>query len=150
MNENFENNRIEKEALLDYVNSKIATYVVEPSIYKYAYENSEAFRNFINNTSDETNKYFNALKREKAVKNFRKGLFGVAAATTLLAPFAIASGVSSAIKIKKIKDTIGTPEFEEFFNFLAEKTYEGLLLDFVLTQSAYEMAAKIDNKQYED
>lgn len=146
MNENLENNLIEKEAILNYVNDKIATYVVEPSIYKYAYENSLAFKNFIDNTSAETKQYFDKLKRYKGLKNFQKGFVGFAAATTLFAPFAIASGVSSAIKIKKIKNTIGTPEFEDFFNFLAEKGYEGVLLDFAVSKLVYDKAKKIDTE----
>ena len=61
MNENSTNNRIESEALLDYVNSKIAIYVADSGIYKYAYDNSEAFRKFVSNTSSEMNNYFNKL-----------------------------------------------------------------------------------------
>jgi len=146
MNENLEKNLIEKEALLDYVNNKIATYVVEPSIYKYAYDNSKAFRNFINNTSEEMRNYFDKVKKYNGFKKFKKGFVGVAAATTIFAPFAIASGVSSAIKIKRIKNSVHTPEFEDFFNFLSENNYEGMLLDFAVSQMVYDKAKKLDEE----
>ena len=69
MSENLQEMRIEKEALLDYVNNKIATYVVEPSIYNYAYENSAAFRKFMDNTSDEMKKYFS--EKDIATRAYR-------------------------------------------------------------------------------
>ncbi len=143
MNESLKNQHIQSEAMLEYVNDRIATYVIEPSIYKYAYENSTAFRNFLNNTSDEMKQYFNALRTNKRIKNFRKGFVGFAAATTIFAPFAVASGISNAVRIKKIKNTVDTPEFEDFFNFLAEKKYEGVLLDHAIFGMIYEKAKKI-------
>ena len=147
MNENLTNNRIESEALLDYVNSRIATYVVDPGIYKYAYDNSEAFRRFVSNTSNEMKDYFNKLRKYNGVKKFKKGFVGVAAATTIFAPFAIASGISSTIKTNKIKKSVHTPEFEDLFNFLAEKRYEGVLLDYALCQLIFDKAKKLDAEE---
>ena len=144
MNDNSTKNRIESEALLDYVNSKIAIYVADSGIYKYAYNNSEAFRKFVSNTSNEMNNYFDKLRKYNGVKKFRKGFVGVAVATTVFAPFAIASGISSTIKTNKIKNSVHTPEFEDFFNFLAEKRYEGVVLDYTISQLIFDKAKKLD------
>lgn len=147
MSENLEKRVIETEALVDYVCNVINAYVTEPAVYKYAYENSEAFRRFIDNSFEETQKYFAAIKNDKRIKNFRRGLLGAAAMTTIFAPVAIVSGVSKAVKINRIKSTVGTKEFEDLFNFLAERTFEGIVLDSAVAKMVYEKANKLQGEE---
>ena len=48
------------------------------------------------------------------------------------------------IKTNKIKNSVHTPEFEDFFNFLAEKRYEGVVLDYTISQLIFDKAKKLD------
>lgn len=137
---------IQSEALLEYVGSVIATYVTDPSIYKYAYNNSKVFRNFIENSSEGMKKYYTALRNNNRAKSIRKGLLGVAAMGTIFAPVAVVSGISKAVKTNKIKNSVHTKWFEDFFAFLTETPFESIALENAVLKNAYDKAVKLNEQ----
>ena len=137
---------IEKEVLIDLISNVISVYVTNPSIYNYAYDNSQVFRNFINNSSEDMKKLYNIVRNQNRFKNIRSGIFGLACMTTIFAPIAIGKGISKAIKTNNIKKTVNSDAFNEFFTYLTNNPLECILIDYSLSKTAYDESKRLEEE----
>jgi len=99
----------------------IELYVINPDVYKYAYENCDEYKIFIDNLDEDMKRRIEFARKANGFSNkagkFRNGL--IHAST-----FGLSYGVSKLFSINKkskeqmIKETVESHEFKELFRTL--------------------------------
>lgn len=92
-------------------NRIIEYYIGTPKIYKYCYENSKEFKNFIDNIND---------SRKKKIKSMHVGYYGVHCREPLahLGTFGLSfvgKKLAENKEFKKLDETINSDEFKTLF-----------------------------------
>lgn len=93
------------------INNIIEYYLGKPKIYKYCYENSPEFKNYVDNASEET---------KKAIKKMHVGYYGAHCQEPLvhLGTFGLSlvgKKIAENKEFKKLEETIKSEEFKTLF-----------------------------------